>query len=518
MSSSIRASDSNLLIEVDQAQDPLILTIDVGTSSVRATLYDGLARSIRGTEVQSAHHMTSTADGGVETAVDELFERVCGVVDGVLARNSALNGRIAAIAPTTFWHNVTAVDGSAVPLSPLYTWADTRSRAEAVALRSVLDEGDMHLRTGCFLHPSYLPAKISWLRKQAIPGVRYWLSFADLMMYRLFGEPCTSVSMASGSGLLNQHTCRWDDPVLEAIGVEPGALPALDSQPRSGLREPFAARWPALARVPWYPAWGDGATNNVGSGAVTSGRVAMMVGTSGAMRSVHRIESFTIAPRLWCYRIDAQRIVTGGALSNGGNLLQWMRETLRLDGATQPGAARDLDTEIALIAPDSHGLTVLPFLAGERSPNWAANATGAVLGLRIATRPEDIMRAGYEAIAYQFGLIFDLLRQFDPSIGTSQNPPVIASGAALLSSPTWMQMMADVLGTPVAASEAQEGSSRGASLLALEALNAIPAVDQREAPLGERFAPQPNATAIYAKASARQQALYGILIAHPPGA
>jgi gluconokinase len=495
-------------------QGPLILTIDVGTSSVRAMLFDAEARPVEGMEAQIRHQMQSTADGGVQTDADVLFERVCECIDGLLAKAGDRAGEIAAVAPTTFWHNVLGVSRDGRALTPLYTWADTRATGAAAALRETLDARAVHERTGCVIHPSYLPAKLHWLlspHPKPPPGprgrhiarrARWWLSFAEFMILTLFGSPACSISMASGSGLLDQHRCKWDGEVLRAIPLDPEALSPLDDGPRRGLRPPYARRWPALARVAWFPGWGDGATSNVGCGCVTRKDVAMMVGTSGAMRVVWQPRRLAIPPRLWCYRVDARRVVMGGALSNGGNLLEWLRNTLRVP--EDPG---ELERAVKEQKPDGHGLTFLPFLAGERSPGWHSEATATISGLRLHTTPIDIVRAGYEEVAYRFGLIYRLLREALPGIG-----PVTASGGALLHSPAWMQIMADVLGHPVTASAVAEASSRGAALLALEAIGAIPSIEGVAAPRGTTYRPNRAHTRIYAAASARQHALYELLI------
>jgi gluconokinase len=492
----------------------LILTIDVGTSSVRAMLFDAQAQPVEGMEAQILHQMQSTADGGVQTDADALFGRVCDCIDGLLAKAGDLAGEIAAVAPTTFWHNVLGVSRDGRPLTPLYTWADTRATGAAAALREVLDSQAVHDRTGCVIHPSYLPAKLHWLLsshpkpspglggRRTVDRVRRWLSFAEFMTLTLFGSPVCSISMASGSGLLDQHRCTWDEEVLEAIPLDPKALSPLNDQPRRGLRPLYARRWPALAKAAWFPGWGDGATSNVGCGCVTRKDVAMMVGTSGAMRVVWQPRRLTIPPRLWCYRVDARRVVMGGALSNGGNLLEWLRNTLRL-----PEDHAELERAVAQREPDGHGLTFLPFLAGERSTGWHSEATATISGMRLHTTPIDIARAGVEEVAYRFGLIHRLLREALPGVG-----PVTASGGALLHSPARMQLMADVLGYPVTASAVAEASSRGAALLALEEIGAVPGIERVAAPRGTTYRPNRARTRIYAAASARQQALYELLI------
>ena len=192
----------------------------------------------------------------------------------------------------------------------------------------------------------------------------------------------------------------------------------------------------------------------------------------------------------------------GGALSNGGLLFEWMRETLRVGDQ-----AEEIEQELSKMSPDGHRLTVLPFLAGERSTGWNANARAAIVGLSLHTKPLDILRASLEAVAYRFAKIARLLRQAAP--GPRE---IVASGGALLKSPTWTQMMADVLGHPVVISNVPEASSRGAALLALESLGIIQNLEQIPSPLGEVFLPNGERHEQYVEGMRRQDELYDLLI------
>ena len=94
----------------------------------------------------------------------------------------------------------------------------------------------MHQRTGCRLHSSYWPAKLAWLRETdagAFERVRTWISPGEYVQRRLLGDATASISMASGTGLLDQRTCTWDEELTR--GIE-DRLPPIDDTPRSGLR------------------------------------------------------------------------------------------------------------------------------------------------------------------------------------------------------------------------------------------------------------------------------------------
>jgi gluconokinase len=306
--------------------------------------------------------------------------------------------------------------------------------------------------------------------------------------------------MASGTGLFDQNRRKWDRKTLEALPAEESQLSAISDEPRRGLAREWAERWPALREVPWLPAVGDGACSNVGSGCTGSDRLALMVGTSGAMRVLWKAESVEIPDGPWCYRADAERYVMGGALSDGGNLIEWLRNTLRLP---DPENSEELLSDME---PDSHGLTFLPLLAGERGPGWADRANGTVSGLSMTSKPVEILRAAMEAVALRFAIIAEMLETASPG-----EKEVVASGGGLLNSPTWTRIMADTLGRPVTLSGVQEASSRGAALIALEALGG-PEIEATQAPLGETFEPDPGRHEIYMRALERQRQLYDAVL------
>jgi gluconokinase len=316
-----------------------------------------------------------------------------------------------------------------------------------------------------------------------------------------------SYSIASWTGLLDRRALRWDLPLLERVGVPAGALPALaDHTARQrGLAAAFAQRWPALAEAVFFPAVGDGAAANVGSGCVSPARIALTIGTTGALRVLLPGADPEVPPGLWAYKVGATETLLGGSLSEGGNVFAWARETLRLP------PAEELEAALRGLPPDGHGLTVLPLLAGERSPGWSASAAGAVAGLTLATTPIHVLQACLEAVCYEFAQVARLL---DPHLDESR--AIVASGGALTASPAWVQIMADVLQHRVLVSHEAELTSRGTAILALRALGAWSSLE--DVPLAElrSCAPDPARAGAYDRAIDRQQRLYETLIARAP--
>jgi gluconokinase len=489
---------------------PLVLALDIGTSSCRASLYDARGARVAGATAQVTYTPRVTADGGAELDADDLVSWTASAVDQVAVDAGMAFGGVASVGISAFWHSLLGVDADGQAVTPVYLWMDGRSREAAAALRREIDERAVHARTGCVLHATYWPAKLRWLRTTQparYASVRRWISFGEYLALRFFGEAAVGVGMASGTGLLNQHSRDWDREILAALEIGQEMLSPLNTPGKAlvGLLPEVAARWPALRQVTWWPALGDGACSNVGAGCTTRERAALMVGTSAAMRIICPTDDLAIPWGAWCYHADNGRFVLGGALNDGGSLFAWLRRTLQIP---EPDAA---EAAVAALEPDSHGLTVFPAWGGERSPGWADDARGAIVGLRFHTTPVEILRAALEAIALRFVAIDAILQQAVP--GARE---VVGTGGALLRSPAWLQIMADALGRPILASTELEASSRGAALAALESIGALPGGIESLRPTVERiYEPVPAHTERYRAAAERQVRLYEAMVNEP---
>ncbi len=199
-----------------------------------------------------------------------------------------------------------------------------------------------------------------------------------------------------------------------------------------------------------------------------------------------------------------RRVIVGGALSDGGGLYRWIKELLLPNDDSE-----SIEAALEILEPDAHGLTVLPFWAGERSTGWSTEARGAILGLTFRTQPIEILRAAMEAIAYRFALIAKALEPLAPGA------TIIASGTALRSSPVWTQIIADVLGRSVMLSEPREASVRGAALLALEAAGKIQSIAGLPVRAEQTFEPNMSRHVRYQEGLKRQQRIYERVIESP---
>jgi len=484
-------------------KESLILAIDIGTSSVRAALYDGNANPVPRMSVKLDRSFSVTEDGGFELNSVEAFDQFTHTIDAVLEKSATMKGEIEYVAWCSFWHSLVGVDKSGNPTPGVFGWADTRSREYTQILRERLDERAVHNRTGARFHSSYWPAKLLWLQTEfpaAYAQAAGLFSFSDFLALKLFDQTETSISMASGTGLFDIRKCVWDEELMNELRIEPSLLPPIAAGSKTyRLNKTFAKRWPRLADAKWFPTIADGAADNIGAGCVTASRAALMVGTSGAMRVIYKGEPPDKIPDgLWCYRLDQERVIIGSALSDGGGLYDWLTKTLKLP--------KDAQEQIARRAPGAHGLVFLPFLAGERGTGYNESARGAVIGLTSATEPVDILQAALESVAYRFAEIFDRLNM------VVKIEEIVASGGALHASREWSQIIADCLGRDLTIDDVRESSSRGAVLRALESIGRIDDIQNYKRVDDRRITANPSRFNLYRTAMKSHAGAYKLLI------
>jgi gluconokinase len=436
--------------------DARVLALDLGTSSVRALVFDDRGAPLPDMLARRPTHLDITDEGKAELDPD-------GVVAAVGECLDELNGRgeldgVQLVATSCAWHSVIALDAGGRRLTGALTWADTRAAPLVAELRSRGDMDRLQATTGARPHTLYWTVKLPWLARECSPAPVRYLGLAEYVTGALLGDPSASPSMASGTGLLDLADATWDAQALELAGVDERALPPVAGPGWTGRLGPEGGRrWPALAAATWHPATGDGAASNVGAGCVSADRVAVNIGTSAAIRVVEPAgQAGPLHKELWRYLVDDGHVVTGAAFSGAGNLYAWLRQVTALP---VEGSVED---ELAKVPPGSRGVVVMPYHAGSRPPLDLAAGSGAITGLSLATTAVEILAATLESVCYRLAAGYEALAATLP-----RPPEVVASGGAIVASPWWQQTLADVLGRPVRVADEPEASARGAALLAL---------------------------------------------------
>ena len=328
-------------------------------------------------------------------------------------------------------------------------------------------------RTGAPIHSAYAGPILfgfSSTKPEVYSHIKCWQSFSSFLLSCWSNTPGLPVSYSEASwmGLLDRHTLQWDRHLLEIIGVEESNMaPVADYdslRPGFRLSCEMIERWPALSEARIFLGIGDGAAANVGSKCTGKHRVAVTIGTSAAVRAVVPRSSVgaCVPPGLWCYALDADHSLVGGALTDGGSLHSWLDGVIRNDDLEE----QKNNVENSSQADESDSIVVLPFLGGERSPGWNDSARCTIHGITRSTTSRDIRIACMKSVVLRLKAVFSLVDQIVEG-GISE---IVASGTALKANSLWKQMVADALGCNLIVEAADELTSRGIAVMLLRSL------------------------------------------------
>ena len=449
---------------------PCVLGLDVGTSGARAVLY-----ALDGKPLSESHHnypLETPRPGMAEQDPEKVWTAIARAsTEAVQKAPSGI--AVEAIGVSTIFHTLLATDARGKPVTRSITWADNRARRQVEQLRQEIDATALYRRTGCPLHPMYLPGKIRWLREEAFDQfsrVACFGSIKDEVLARLTGRRVVDRSVASASGLYNLSQSAWDNAILDSIGVTADRLPSVvEPTDRVGGLSSAAARALGLPNgTPVIAGAGDGVLSSLGSGAIAPGQMTVMIGTSGATRLAASRPILDDHGRTWCYYLAKGCWIVGAAINNGGLACHWVRENL-LPGTTSSPDEFDfatLEAQAQQARVGSGGVIFLPFLTGERSPFWNASARGLIVGLAAHHGPSHVARSVFEGVSFRMRSIVEAL---DQTAGPTHE--YRAAGGFTRSS-FWLQLLCDVIGQAMRLPTVDEASAFGAAGLAMLGIGA----------------------------------------------
>lgn len=446
----------------------VVIGVDLGTTSTKAVAFD-----TAGQELASASHGYPLEEPHPGWAEQDPALILAAMLDSVRDVVSELDRPVAGLSFSSAMHTLIGLDDDGEPLTPSLSWADSRASAQAERMRAAAGGLALHRRTGTPVHPMAPLPKLVWFREQEpklAEQVAFWVGIKDYVLSRLCEALVTDHSMASGSGLMDIHTLAWDPEALQLAGISAERLPELvpTTHVLHGLSTSAARHTGLPADTPVVVGAGDGPLANLGLGAVDPGVAAVSIGTSGAMRVMVERPAVDPLGGVFCYALTEQRWAVGGAINNGGIVLDWIGSALAPDVGDDPSALLEL---AASVPPGSGGLIMLPYLLSERAPHWSSLPRGAYIGLTREHRREHLVRAAIEGVCQQLALVLQSMRAAGNEVRS-----VRATGG-FARSELWRQILADTLGMEVSFPAGHEGSGFGAALLGMEALGLVPSID-----------------------------------------
>ncbi len=326
----------------------------------------------------------------------------------------------------------------------------------------------------------------------------------DYVRLRLTGELATDAADAAGTLFLDLRARTWSAEVLDALDIPPAWLPRVleGPEPSGAVTDDVATAVGLPSGIPVAAGGGDNAAAAVGTGITRPGLLSSSIGTSGVLFA--HSDEVAIDPsgrvHAFAHSVPGRYCLLAVTLSAGGSLRWWRDQT---------GLGYDeLVAEAASVRAGSEGLIFLPYLTGERTPHLDPAASGAFVGLTARHTRGHMTRAVME------GVLFSLRDGIEVMRGLQVRPTEIRATGGGAASPLWLQLQADVYGTPIQRMAVEEGAAYGAALLGHVAAGTFADLDEATAmarTLDEATDPDETDAERYADLYALYRGLYGTL-------
>ena len=414
----------------------ILLAFDIGTSGLKASLIDENLNVLRNvTTTYPTHHLPG---GGCEQDATDWW--MSAVRAMLMLRELAPEyvKKVDAIGVSGHMLGCLPMDADGQALRPAMIHADTRALSYSNELRSRFGRDYFYAVTGNVLSPTATLCKTIWLKNEepeVYAKTRRILQTKDYLVYRLTGRmETTDLSDASHGMLMNINTRRYDEQMFRNAGIDMDKFPEIHAgcEIAGPLTEEAACHLGLRAGIPVSVGGGDGACANVGAGAARMGDFYLSLGTTawiaGAMQEPfldpqHRV--FHI------YTLDGNGCNVFGTMQCAGRSITWAQELFDIP------TPRAFDSTAALAPAGAGGLIYLPYLEGERSPVFDAQAQGVFFGMTTMHKREHFLRAVLEGVGCSVSQILDVLREKQ----TIDELRIIGGGAK---SKLWKQILADM--------------------------------------------------------------------------
>ena len=439
-----------------------ILSLDQGTTSSRAVLFDENRRTAAISQHEFAQHFPR--EGWVEHDPMEIWSSQYAVAAEAVAKSGVDPRDIAELGITN--QRETTIVWERATGRPIYNAIVWQCRRTAPLIEELKARGlsDMiREKTGLVPDAYFSATKIRWILDH-VDGAQQRAEAGDLLfgtvdswlIWKLTGGKTHAIDRtnASRTMLYNIHDLDWDGDLLRLFNIPRAMLPEVKC---SG--EYFGEADVCGAAVPIMGAAGDQQAAlfgqccfNAGDAKNTYGTGCFLLMNTGdtPCESKNGLVT-TIAVGLG----GKVQYALEGSVFVGGAVIQWLRDEMRLFSESR-------DAEYyAQKVPDNGGVYLVPAFTGLGAPNWDMHARGCIVGITRGTRREHIIRAAQESIAYQ---VADLVKAMEADTGLELSALKADGGASR--DRFLMQFQADIIGCQVRRPVIRETTALGAAYLA----------------------------------------------------
>lgn len=456
-----------------------ILTVDLGSTSIKTTLFDGELRVLA---TASREYQARTLDAvRVEMDAETYWDAFTATVADVVQRAAIDPSTIRALGWASQSETLVVVGADGRPLRPVIVWTDNRASTEARELETEFGLDLIHRTTGqVSMVPTWPAPKILWLRRHEPEIFRHahkFLLLEDFFIHRLTGRYVCEGSLISSTMYWNFTSKGWWTEMLDVLGITEDQLPEImeSGQPVATIAPAVAAELGLSTATVVCTGALDQAAGAIGVGSLEPGVFSESTGGCVGI-CVPVVEPvFDPGRRMPCQYYALPDQYMAHTFTTGGLALRWLRDTFgEVELASARGTSTDaydlLTAPAEGIAAGADGLIMLPHLQGAMAPDVNPEAKGVFFGFTTHHAKAHFTRAALESIAFVIRRNLEVIQDLGTTVDTIR---VLSGGAK---SAVWNQIKADVTGCVVERTAMTEASSLGAALLAATAVGLYPSV------------------------------------------
>lgn len=438
-----------------------ILGIDIGTGSTKAVGV-GLDHAAFASS-QYFYPTTASLPGYSEQDPELIWQAFQQSINDVVQQ---IGADPLTISLSSAMHSLIAIDENSKPLAPMMTWADSRSADIAEQLLSSSLGTALYRLTGTPIHAMSPLCKLIWIREnqpELFKRTFKFISIKEYIWFKLFGTYECDYSIASCTGLMELEKLAWSDEALTVAGITVEQLSTL--VPTTCVRRDFDYNTlPFLGQETTFVIGAsDGCLANLGTGAIQPGMAALTIGTSGALRVANDHAVFNEKAMTFSYLLDEHIYINGGPINNGGIALKWHLKNMLNKDELDEADYNDAFNKVEKVDAGADGLIFLPYLQGERAPIWDAKSCGTFFGIGLKHHRQHFTRAVIEGVCYALN---DVLQSL---VASGQQIDQLNVSGGFVSSPVWLQTLADITGKKLVLASTEDASAVGAAYLAMKA-------------------------------------------------
>ena len=444
-----------------------VLGVDIGTGSAKAIALNTDGKVMG---VSRFYYPTNSPQPGYSEQDPEIIWQA--YVNCIKELITKIEHLPLTVSISSCMHSLIVMNAENVAITPLITWADTRSKKIAGDLRKSEVAENIYDATGTPIHSMSPLCKIAWFKEneQQIFGKAFkFISIKEFIWYRLFNVYEVDASIASATGLFNIKNFEWNAVSLDICGITVDKLSNIvpTDFTRKGIRPGVAALLNIPVDTTFCIGASDGCLANIGSYAIEQGIAALTIGTSGAVRIACNKPLVNFSAMIFNYVLDDKTFISGGPINNGGIVLKWLFKTFLNNADPSEKDYNYFFKNIETIPAGCQGLLFIPYLYGERSPVWDENASGVFFGVKSFHTREHFLKAGVEGICFALKNILQIIEASTVSITR------LSVSGGFVNSKIWMRILADVTGKNLCLVQTEDASSIGAALLGMKATKII---------------------------------------------